>query len=269
METIRINHYPRKNNIYNFISDNLDLLINDSEYFWSNLQFNGKIESFELKTLIELLMEDLKELKSQYKIDIYSYLFPTINETTNYEEIIKEIFFQYTGSNYKRINVAFSSASPPILSKMKHLLNLLIPIFRNPKHKQLVDGSKEKLYRHILVDVEMLELLKENSFIFFTSLASCTKKEFIFQKKSTFEINVSIKFIIKVLDLKTQQENSFYSALYIDPWSRVQGEEEVLILPYVIFQIKKIKKVSDEDFDIYLDEVNDKRILNKLQKDFT
>ena len=178
-------HYPSEKNIYNFVSENLDLLVKDSEYFWSNLKTKEEIENYDIKILIKLLMEDLKDLNSQFNIDIYSYLSSKITETTDFEEIITEIFFQFTGSNYKRINAVFSSASPHILSKMKYLLNLLIKNYRDPKIGQIVDGSKEKLYRHILVDIEMIDLLKENSFIFFTSLISCTKKEFIFEKKST------------------------------------------------------------------------------------
>jgi hypothetical protein len=259
--------YKNQNKIYNFVHNDINRLVQETEFLWRNLRIEEKMTEENRPIIIEKFLKSLEELKT-LNHDLFSIFKNLLSKSSSYKDAIHHIIHQYSGNSYLIFNGALTSKDPIILSKLNYCINLVLKNYREAIIGEKFDPLKGSvLYRNILLDKNLMALYKENSIIYFTNFTSTSLNQ-IFIKDSTND-SYRVEFRIRLLDLPSQEANKFYSGLYIDNMSMCKGEKEVLLTPYQFFLIEKIKFIPSSSighYEIYLREIPEKLIINEIEK---
>jgi len=235
-------------------------LKSQTEFLWQNLRIHETIDE---KTCNEILLKmnsELEKLKNEHDLDVdFVNLFKELNgKEGNLKEIILKMIKHSTGTANDKINKAFSSKNPEVLAKMSHYLNLII--YNNRNALIGVKQSNKTVYRYIAVDNDVAKLYHHGEYMFFTALTPASITPQTNDKGNAHK--VIILFEIKLLNELEQEKFHFYSGLNIAELSQ-NGENEVLISPYQIFNVSSIRENNDETV-ITLTEINDKELITSI-----
>ena len=250
-------------NIYNYMERSPHQLMEITKHIWENLRINEEITSSNFQMVVSQLLEELKQLKDYYQIDIFTNLKDRL-EKSDLLAAVKTILNDYTGSAYININKALTSKNPILLSKMATYLNIVAKNNQNVMVGERFETNNiQKVYRNIFIKRGLVNLYKLNQIIFFTNLTSTSKKR-IFKRSST-PTHANIEFEIKLLNVEQQRKNKFFPAIDICKISTYQSEEEILLTPYQLFIITNVTFKKDE-FIIELEEIDNKELIMEIMK---
>ena len=256
------NNLTNEENFYNFLHSSQELLLEQTQYLWSQLSIPEKVTEKGFSAIQKKMMQDLKDLKDIHGIDIFSDISATLPCPSTIDQAIYSILYSYTGSGYLPMNKALTSKNPLILKKLAYFVNVIA--FNN---KKVLKGQKFdsqgtiKVYRNIFLRRDLLKLYSVNQLLYFTHLTSTSKKH-IFKNPST-NTHVNVEFQINLLNVQQYEKLEFFTGIYVNNISAYKGEKEILLTPYQLFFIKGITHANNEVL-IELDEIDNKDLINQI-----
>ncbi len=144
--------YKQQSKIYNFVHNDMNRLVQETEFLWRNLRIEEKMTEDNRPMIIEKFLKSLEELKS-LNYDLFSIFKNLLSKSSSYKDAIHHIIHQYSGNSYLIFNGALTSKDPIILSKLNYCINLVLKNYREAIIGEKFDPLKGSvLYRNILLD---------------------------------------------------------------------------------------------------------------------
>ncbi|EAR86686.1 NAD:arginine ADP-ribosyltransferase (macronuclear) [Tetrahymena thermophila SB210] len=245
--------------IFSQHNDQLNDLIQSSQYIWSSLKLKMPLAEENKIKIIDNFLENLKNVDTK----LYSNFVSKISQSNTFQQLQHIFIKEYTGNQYGLINSILTSNDPVKLSAMREYINIAIKAYQDGNVGTVYNNNKI-LYRNFRLPKDLISLYKQNSFIYFTNMTSTSQLDLeSFGQPDAY--NFGIKLQISFLDLQQQKKNNLYTGIEVHSLSYYPNENEVLILPYQLFQITSVKQNGQDRFIINLREVDNKIILNNIK----